>query len=163
MNRRQLLKLLSLGIVGHTLDIDRLLWVPGRKKIFLPTRISISQITAIELERILPHVTKLFDRDDLFWTTLNKDKRNIISSREIRVPLEVRTWNDVTRSTEEESIAFRRGLNNLLFTPQQLAEHLANVIDQSAVVRNVGISEEDRKTDLNSTNCESSFDKNRNK
>lgn len=37
MRRRDLLKLIVSGVVGHTLDIDRLLWEPNRKTIFLPT------------------------------------------------------------------------------------------------------------------------------
>lgn len=38
MNRREFIKLLALGVVGQELDIDRLLWVPGQKTIFLPTQ-----------------------------------------------------------------------------------------------------------------------------
>lgn len=37
MNRRELLKFISLGVIGHTLDLDKLLWIPGEKKIFLPS------------------------------------------------------------------------------------------------------------------------------
>lgn len=39
MNRRSFLSLLGSGALGaaaHTLDLDRLLWVPGKKTIFLP-------------------------------------------------------------------------------------------------------------------------------
>lgn len=68
MNRRELLKLFALGIVGHTLDIDRLLWVPGQKKIFIPSgNISMSNIIAVELECLLPKVKFLFERDDTFY------------------------------------------------------------------------------------------------
>jgi hypothetical protein len=78
MNRRAFLRLLASGVVGHTLDIDRLLWVPGQKTIFLPTEhhtgLTTSQIVAIELERIMPHIRNLFERDDTFYRLLNKDK-----------------------------------------------------------------------------------------
>lgn len=37
LSRRNLLKLIASGVVGHTLDIDRLLWVPGEKTIFIPS------------------------------------------------------------------------------------------------------------------------------
>jgi hypothetical protein len=37
MNRRELLKLVGLGVVNHTLDLDKLLWIPGQKKIFIPS------------------------------------------------------------------------------------------------------------------------------
>lgn len=37
MNRRGFLQLLSTGAIGAaTFDLERLLWVPGRKTIFLP-------------------------------------------------------------------------------------------------------------------------------
>lgn len=35
MDRRHLLRLLASGLLGSTLDVDRLLWVPGAKRIFL--------------------------------------------------------------------------------------------------------------------------------
>jgi hypothetical protein len=69
MNRRQLLKLLGLGVIGHTLDVDRLLWVPGAKKIFIPEPRE-AQIIAIELERVLPKVKELFERDIYFFQNL---------------------------------------------------------------------------------------------
>jgi hypothetical protein len=75
MNRRQLLKLLALGVAGHTLDIDRLLWVPGSKTIFLPSTnpsLSLSEIVAIELERIIPHLRTIFEREDTFYSSLKK-------------------------------------------------------------------------------------------
>ena len=69
LTRRDFLQLFALGVVGHELDLDRLLWVPGEKTIFLPTNptISLSQIVAIELERILPKIVTLFERDDMFY------------------------------------------------------------------------------------------------
>lgn len=42
LNRRNFLRLLALGVVGHELDIDRLLWVPGSKTIFIPSKAQIS-------------------------------------------------------------------------------------------------------------------------
>jgi hypothetical protein len=73
-NRREFLKLLALGVVGHELDIDRLLWVPG--KVFsLPSTarsIPLSEIVAIEMERMLPKIQSLFERDDTFYRMLKK-------------------------------------------------------------------------------------------
>ena len=86
MNRRQLLKLLALGVIGHELDIDRLLWVPGAKKIFIPSSISMSEIVALEIERITPHLRTLFERDDMFYRAISEGKRNI-SGDTIRVPI----------------------------------------------------------------------------
>lgn len=76
MNRRELLKLLLSGAVGHTLDIDRLLWVPGAKKIFIPNEVpwihkpSIAEIIATEQLRLIPRVKELFERDDVFYMNI---------------------------------------------------------------------------------------------
>lgn len=100
MNRRSLLKLLSVGVVGYTLDIDKLLWVPGQKTIFLPSRIkhiSTSEIIAAEMQRILPQMRDLFNRDDTFYTLLNNKKSSIVSDRSMRIPLVIKpgsTWDD---------------------------------------------------------------------
>lgn len=95
MTRRQLLKLIALGVAGHTLDIDRLLWVPGTKKIFIPdnltrTTLTVLQIVELELQRIVPKVRTLFERDELFFRAI-ENKLPIVSSRNIRVPLELDT------------------------------------------------------------------------
>jgi hypothetical protein len=73
MNRRAFLRLLALGVAGHNLDIDRLLWIPGEKKIFLPSEgLSYSQILDAEMRRIIPKLATIFDRDDVFYTLLTK-------------------------------------------------------------------------------------------
>ena len=76
MKRRELIKLLSLGVIGHTLDIDKLLWVPGEKKIFFvsaPTKhVSLSEIVAIELERVIPQIQSIFESDSLFYRSLKR-------------------------------------------------------------------------------------------
>lgn len=75
VNRRAFLRILALGVVGHELDIDRLLWVPGSKKIFLPSKgLTESQIIALELARIAPKIASLFERDDVFYRLLSKEK-----------------------------------------------------------------------------------------
>lgn len=89
--RRSFLRLLALGVVGHNLDIDRLLWVPGAKKIFLPTRgISYSAIVAAEIDRIAPMLASLFERDDMFYRAIKSREVESISGREMRVPLVIR-------------------------------------------------------------------------
>ncbi len=37
MRRRDFLRLLASGVVGSHIDVDRLLWEPNKKTIFLPT------------------------------------------------------------------------------------------------------------------------------
>lgn len=107
MNRRQLLKLLALGIVGHTLDIDRLLWVPGQKKIFLPTGgISYASIIEAELARITPKIKTLFERDDVFYNTFRTGKFLSGRGHEIRIPLQLGIdWG------KDESYSFGMGRN----------------------------------------------------
>jgi hypothetical protein len=88
MNRREILKLLGLGIVGHELDIDKLLWVPGQKKIFLPSKpITEAQIVAEELNRFIFKMKGLFDRDDVFYKMITEKESEPINSRKMRVPL----------------------------------------------------------------------------
>lgn len=69
LTRRDFLRLIALGVVAQELDIERLLWVPGEKTIFLPSNptISLSQIVAMEIERMLPKIRTLFERDDIFY------------------------------------------------------------------------------------------------
>ena len=74
MNRRQFLTLLASGVIGHALDVDKLLWVPDQKKIFIPSPtfkpLSYAEILAVEFERVIPHIRTLFEKDDLFYRTI---------------------------------------------------------------------------------------------
>lgn len=96
VNRRAFLRILALGVVGHELDIDRLLWVPGSKKIFLPTKSGLteSQIIALELQRIAPKIATLFERDSTFYTLINKRELPTVSSRDMRIPLTMEKKNE---------------------------------------------------------------------
>lgn len=87
MNRREFFRLGAAAIAGLAIDPEELLWVPSRSRIFVPgiARLSTSQIVAAEMERILPHVRTLFQRDDLFYRSLGRAP--VVSSREIRIPL----------------------------------------------------------------------------
>jgi hypothetical protein len=42
MRRRDFLRLLASGVVGSHIDVDRLLWEPNKKTIFLPTDAQIA-------------------------------------------------------------------------------------------------------------------------
>jgi hypothetical protein len=75
MNRRDFLKLLLSAPIAYQLDIEKLLWVPGEKTIFLPSPkkiLSMSEIIAIEMERILPKLASVFERDEVFYRLLKK-------------------------------------------------------------------------------------------
>jgi hypothetical protein len=49
-----------------------------------------SQVIGTELERVLPKVPALFDRDDVFYSQIEKRPVEVISSRDMRIPLEIR-------------------------------------------------------------------------
>jgi hypothetical protein len=49
-----------------------------------------SQVTALELERVLPKIRVLFERDDKFFANIKKRDVEKISNRQMRVPLELR-------------------------------------------------------------------------
>jgi hypothetical protein len=48
------------------------------------------QIQGLELERVLPKITTLFERDDMFYANIKKRDVEKISNRQMRIPLEVR-------------------------------------------------------------------------
>src|SRR6266446_2674641 len=49
-----------------------------------------SQVTAMELERVIPKIRVLFKRDDKFYANIKKRDVEVISNRQMRVPLELR-------------------------------------------------------------------------
>lgn len=77
MHRRDFLKLLLSAPIAYELDIEKLLWVPGKKTIFLPTPkkiLTLAEIYEIEMQRIMPKLALLFERDDIFYKMLEKEK-----------------------------------------------------------------------------------------
>lgn len=49
-----------------------------------------SQVAALELERVIPKIRVLFERDDKFYSNIKKRDVEKISNRQMRVPLELR-------------------------------------------------------------------------
>jgi len=49
-----------------------------------------SQVSALELERVIPKIRVLFERDDKFFANIKKRDVEVISNRQMRVPLELR-------------------------------------------------------------------------
>ena len=49
-----------------------------------------AQVVGAELERVTPQVPTLFERDDTFYSTIEKRPVEVISSRDMRIPLELR-------------------------------------------------------------------------
>jgi hypothetical protein len=49
-----------------------------------------SQVQALELERVIPKIRILFERDDKFYANIKKRDVEKISNRQMRIPLEIR-------------------------------------------------------------------------
>lgn len=49
-----------------------------------------SQVSALELEKVIPKIRTLFERDDKFFSNIKKRDVEVISQRLMRVPLEIR-------------------------------------------------------------------------
>lgn len=92
MNRRDLLKFLISTPIASVIDYEKLLWIPGEKTIFIPSPkgLTATQILALELERILPGLEKLFQRDDSFYKVISQHKSESITGREFRIPLQIK-------------------------------------------------------------------------
>lgn len=82
MNRRRFLSLLAKSAaavtVGAELDLDKLLWVQGTKKIFLPPVVktaTLAEIDAIVHQHWAPILTDLIFRDSPVFTRLKSGKR----------------------------------------------------------------------------------------
>jgi hypothetical protein len=48
-----------------------------------------SQVTALELEKVIPKIQRLFERDDKFYATISKRDVTVVSNRQMRVPLQM--------------------------------------------------------------------------
>lgn len=48
-----------------------------------------AQVVGTELERVLPKIQTLFDRDDTFYSQIEKRPVEVISARDMRIPLEM--------------------------------------------------------------------------
>lgn len=50
-----------------------------------------SQVASNQLERVRPKVVTLFERQDKFYSTIEKKNVEVVSNRDMRIPLELRT------------------------------------------------------------------------
>lgn len=53
-----------------------------------------TQVNALELERVVPKIQTLFERDDKFFSNIKKRQVEKISNRLMRIPLEIRPGGD---------------------------------------------------------------------
>lgn len=49
-----------------------------------------SQVNALELEKVIPKIRTVFERDDKFYANIKKRDVEVISNRQMRIPLELR-------------------------------------------------------------------------
>ena len=77
INRRQFIQLISSGAAAaYTMDLDKLLWVPGEKTIFIPPPrqlIWASQIHKEELSATLEIIKSLPKSDKFLYETIVTD------------------------------------------------------------------------------------------
>lgn len=90
MERRAFLRLLAAGVIGHTLDIDKLLWVPGAKTFFIPSKPKIYArfLTASEMAYASDKLRLLFERDDMFYSYITKVDK-LSSIRNMKMPVRI--------------------------------------------------------------------------
>jgi hypothetical protein len=87
-SRRDFLKFLLTTPLAATIDFEELLWVPKPMIVVPggPKLANLSQIVAMELERIQPHIMALFDRDDTFYGMIKNGKVIDVAMGPMRVP-----------------------------------------------------------------------------
>lgn len=89
MNRRRFLRLLGLGIGTAAFDPEKLLWIPGQKKIFIPNKIEDNldyYLDSLMLERITPHITLLFENQSRLLSYLKEPRRLENLARSLKIP-----------------------------------------------------------------------------
>lgn len=74
MHRRKFLQILSSSALSaYAFDLDKLLWVPGQKTIFIPPErkfIFASEVVAVETELVMGVIEELFQKDNLLYHVL---------------------------------------------------------------------------------------------
>jgi hypothetical protein len=84
-----------------------------------------SQVAALELEKVLPKIRVLFERDDKFFANIKKRDVEKISNRQMRVPLELRPggsfqnieYTKLTQwATDSETKSITNGVRRLTAT-----------------------------------------------
>jgi len=94
MSRRNFLMKLGSGMIGALIvrpsfTEPNWIWDRTRFDVYDPNGgdlLTESDIVKIELEKIMKRVPALFERDDLFYSTIKNKNMEVISSREMRVP-----------------------------------------------------------------------------
>ncbi len=81
MDRRSFLRLVSMGVIGAELDIDKLLWipkvmitVPAKPEIITGGAITLHMIQEFHKNLVLGQIHRLFEKDDLFYAEIMRKK-----------------------------------------------------------------------------------------
>ena len=83
LNRRSFLALLGSGVIGAGIDVDRLLWVPGAKTIFLPP--ARTAPTLVTVEWMAKEALRLLSRELQLGTRIVRDFRRVQSPTQTHV------------------------------------------------------------------------------
>lgn len=72
MNRRAFLELIASGLIASTVDVDRLLWIPNQKTIFIPSAdpLLYDDLNWLLREFYLPKIKMMFEREDGFYSKI---------------------------------------------------------------------------------------------
>lgn len=93
MNRRSFLMKLGAGMFGAlvvrpTIDVNQIFQV-GTEYFKVTSRqvFTETDIVAAELERMIPHFQRLFERDDKFYSMIKSKTMETLSNREMKIPI----------------------------------------------------------------------------
>jgi hypothetical protein len=96
-SRRDVMKLLLMGASAMEMDPELLLWTPNKSRVVVPAKgLTVDQIVATEVERMMPILVNIFERDDMFYKAIKEGtKAKRLEAREINVPLRMgRDWGE---------------------------------------------------------------------
>lgn len=87
MNRRSFLCFLPWIAASTRIVAKSFIDLGAGTSTVVPLAMTESEIVANELERLNQHIPAIFDREDAFFYALQQNKAEMISSRDMRIPL----------------------------------------------------------------------------
>lgn len=89
MDRRDFLKYMLSTPVAMTLDVEKLLWIPGEKTIFLPPAPSITmdEVFLIHDTTYGSEISKMFYANNKFYEILKNKQIEVMQGNTLNIPL----------------------------------------------------------------------------
>lgn len=72
IDRRSFLRLMLASAAAESVDFEKLLWIP--KPIVSVPSMTETQIINVYMSKMIPQLNKLFERDDLFYRIISKER-----------------------------------------------------------------------------------------